>query len=301
MKSPLIRTFSYHYKQKYGFAVGKIPLDLGERCPNREKGGCLFCSAPGFSPWYLKEKGEISEQIRRGKKYLLKNKFLHYLAYFQQETSTSLDTDQLLGVFASVLADPDCLGLIISTRPDYLSRRLLDKLCSLLQESGKSCLFELGLQSMHEKSLSAMNRNHSFADFLNGYQKIREFGCFEVGAHLLFGIPGERSEEMIATVETVCGLGIDALKLHHLQILKNTPLEQMYECGQVPVFSRQEYLELLLRILPLIPERIVIHRLWATAHPQLLLAPQWNVQATVLSAELRRVMNDRGIRQGMAC
>lgn len=301
MRPPLLRTFSYHYNEKFGLPVGKVVLDPGETCPNREKGGCLFCSAPGFSPWYLLEKGEISEQVRRGKKHLLKNRAVHYLGYFQQENPTSTKQDRLLGMFAEVLADQDCLGLIVSTRPDSLSSNLLARLSDLLQETGKSCLFELGLQSMHEKSLRFMNRNHSYADFLKGYEKIKKFGCFETGVHLLFGIPGESLQDMITTVETVCKLKIDAVKLHHLQVLKNTPLQEMYENGEIKTFSRREYLDLLLQLLPLIPENIVIHRLWATAHPQLLVAPRWNVTATVLSAELRKTMSARGIRQGMAC
>jgi hypothetical protein len=298
MQAPLIRTLSYHHREKYGFAVGKIPLDLGVRCPNRQKGGCIFCSAPGFSPRYLQEGGGILSQIERGKKHLLNNKISRYYAYFQQETPTTLEADRLIGVFTGVLADPECIGLIISTRPDCIQRNLLQGLVSLLHNTGKSCLFELGLQSAHDSSLKVLNRNHTFDDFLEGYGTLRNFDVFEVGVHLLLGIPGESWEDMIATVNTVCDLGVDALKIHHLQVLRDTPLQGMYERGEVQLFSRPDYQELLLTILPLIPEGVVIHRLWAVAHPDMLLAPKWNITATVLSGRLRKAMCERNIRQG---
>jgi radical SAM protein (TIGR01212 family) len=300
MQMPLVRTFSYHYRLKYGHPVGKIPLDMGVICPNRSKGGCIFCGPASFMPGYLNKNDNIPLQVLRGKRNLLKNRFFKYFAYFQQETTTALSTDLLIPVFKTVLQDEDCLGLIISTRPDHVDQQLLEELAELVTFFSKECLFELGLQSIHSSSLNVLNRNHSFADFVDAVERIKKMYCFEVGAHLIFGIPGELEEDMLETLQVVCGLKIQALKLHHLQVIKNTPLENMYKKGEVQLFSKDEYIGFLERALPLIPADIIIHRLWSTSHPEILVAPKWNILATKLSQTLLQKMKERGIRQGAA-
>jgi len=229
---------------------------------------------------------------------LLKGRFRKYFAYFQQESCTALPAGKLLPVFDLLLADRDCLGLILSTRPDCISNRLLELLTELVNRSGKECLFELGLQSVHDRSLDLLNRNHSYADFLDAASRIMAAGCFELGVHLIFGIPQESEEDMLRTVRTVSKLGVNALKLHHLQVIRDTPLHTLYKMGKVELFSLDGYLQFLLRALPMIPREVTIHRLWATAHPDLLVAPRWNILAGDLSATLRAKMQAMGTCQG---
>jgi hypothetical protein len=303
MSSPVIRTFSYHYRDKYGYGVGKIPVDMGRPCPNRLRGGCIFCRPASFTPSYLGNADnvmpeDVLRQVAAGKKYLLRGRFKKYFAYFQQETCTALSVEQLLPVFQLLLSDAACIGLILSTRPDYVAGRLLEPLAELLLASGKECLFELGLQSVHERSLQLLNRNHSYSSFEDAVRLIRQPGCFELGAHLIFGIPGECEEDMLCSVRTVCRLGVNALKLHHLQVIRETPLANLYAQGGVELFSLEGYMQFLLRILPIIPADVTIHRLWATSHPELLIAPHWNVLASRLSEMLRHKMVEIGIRQG---
>lgn len=295
---PLITTFSRHYRAKYGQPVGKIPIDIGRVCPNREKGGCIFCRPASFTPAYLDKADDVAVQIARGKEHLLRGRFKKYLAYFQQETCTALPTDELLELVHIMFADNDCVGVILSTRPDYVPDVLLAGLTECMAGSGKECLFELGLQTVHERSLRLLNRNHGFADFPDAAARIRSAGPFGVGAHLIFGIPGESREEMLKSLTTVCAIGLDALKLHHLQVIRDTPLHEMYTRGGIELFSLEEYLDFLLEALPLIPADVTIHRLWATSHPDLLVAPKWHVLATELSRVLEKRMTEQGIRQG---
>jgi len=298
MSSPVIRTFSYHYRDKYGHGVGKIPVDMGQPCPNRLQGGCIFCRPASFTPAYLCNTDDVLRQVAAGKKHLLRGRFKKYFAYFQQETCTALPVEQLLPVFQLLLADAACIGLILSTRPDYVSIQLLEPLAELLGTTGKECLFELGLQSVHERSLKFLNRNHSYSSFEDAVRLIRRAGSFELGAHLIFGIPGECAEDMLCSVQTVCRLGVNALKLHHLQVIRDTPLAELYAQGSVEVFSLEGYMQFLLQALPLIPADVTIHRLWATAHPELLVAPHWHVLAGRLSEMLRHKMVEVGIWQG---
>ncbi len=298
MPSPLVRTFSYHYRNKYGHGVGKIPIDMGRPCPNRARGGCIFCRPASFTPSYIQNTDGLLKQVEAGKKHLLKGRFKKYFAYFQQETCTALPVEQLLPAFELLLTDADCVGLILSTRPDYIREQLLEQLAELIKATNKECLFELGLQSVHERSLKLLNRNHSFADFQNAVRRINGAGCFELGAHLIFGIPGESEEDMLFSIKTVCDLGVNALKLHHLQVIRETPLQELYEQGQVPLFSLENYILFLLKALPIIPAEVTLHRLWATSHPELLIAPRWNVLASNLSRKLQEKMENIGIYQG---
>lgn len=298
MEKPYIRTFSYHYREKFGIPVGKIPIDLGVTCPNRQQGGCIYCHAAAFSPGYLREKGSVASQLERGKQLLLSGRFKKYFAYFQQETPTALEDEILLGIIEEVLRDIDCVGLIISTRPDYLNESFLGPLGKRIKINGKDCLFELGLQSAKPSSLEYLNRNHTYANFLHAVQLLQSYGTFEVGVHLLFGIPEETEDDMISSLQKVCSLGIDALKIHHLQVLRGTQLEKIYEAGGLQLFSKNDYLGLLIKILPLIPANVVLHRLWATSHPEMLIAPRWNILATELSNVLRQMMESLAIRQG---
>jgi radical SAM protein (TIGR01212 family) len=298
MISPVIRTFSYHYREKYGHGVGKIPVDMGQLCPNRKNGGCIFCRPASFTPSYLKNSDDLIKQVAAGKKHLLKGRFKKYFAYFQQETCTALPVEHLLSAFHELLTDIDCIGLILSTRPDYINEQLIRPLATLVNETGKECLFELGLQSIHERSLEVLNRNHSFADFQDAVRQLKGAGCFQLGAHLIFGIPGESEEDMIHSVRTVCELGVNALKLHHLQVICDTPLQKLYDRGGIELFSLDGYVNFLLKALPTIPAEVTIHRLWATSHPDLLVAPKWNILASRLSNILRDKMAERGIWQG---
>lgn len=293
-----IRTFSYHYRQKYGYPVGKIPIDLGVICPNRKSGGCIYCAPAAFTPGYLSKGGSVNKQIERGKRYLLKNRFTQYLAYFQQETSTAYPKDEFLRIAEHLLNRKNCIGLIISTRPDFIEPDFLEELHGVIAFFSKECLIELGVQSAHERSLRLLNRNHSYGDVQESAELINHFDAFQLGAHLILGIPGEDREQMLQTISRVAALNIDALKLHHLQVINDTPLHEMYLEGEVTLFSKNEYLEFMVDILPMIPPNVVIHRLWASSHPAILVAPKWNVLATELSQKLNRMLEVKNITQG---
>lgn len=280
---PLITTFSSHYRNKYGGSVGKIALDVGVRCPNRDKGGCIYCRPAGFTPLFLDKKDSIGAQLAKGKRDVARRKFRFFLGYFQQETVTAMDMDRLGPILQEVISEPDCKGLILSTRPDYIDEGIVEALSQIQHQWGKEILVELGLQSIHPKSLHLLNRHHSYGDYQRAAHLITQRAGLQLGVHLIFGIPGESPEDMLATVDEVCGGGVQALKFHHLQVVRETELHRMYLRGEVPVFTAYEYMDLLTRIIPRIPPSVVIHRLWSTCHPDILVAPKWNLHAYELN------------------
>jgi radical SAM protein (TIGR01212 family) len=294
-----ITTFTQYYKKKYGQPVGKIALDVGIVCPNRDRGGCIYCAAVNFTPYYLKKGDTIDKQLQKGKSFLAKRKFVKYFAYFQQETTTAMAADDLLPTLTVPLADPDCIGLIISTRPDYIEQDLLNGLREIRKTHKKEILVELGLQSAHDATLKFLNRNHSFQDFVDAVERIQRFDFIELGVHLILGLPGEDLRDMIATIHEIRNLKIDYIKFHHLQVIRGTKLQAMYESEPFAVYDAHEYLTMVAELLGHIPPQVVMHRLWSTADPRLLIAPQWGTPAPArLHNELLQIMEEKGLYQG---
>jgi len=261
----------------------------------------VFCLPASFTPSYLNPLDHIEQQLTKGKKQLLKTRFVKYLAYFQQESCTATPLPEMTAMLTRIFADADCLGVILSTRPDMIERAMLAEVAALVAAYDKECLIELGLQTRHDRSLQLLNRNHSVQDFIDSVRLIRAFPALQVGAHLIFGIPGESLADMAETIRLVGELGVDAVKLHHLQVMRGTVLADWYAAGRVTVFSLAEYLELLLALLPYLPGHVTVHRLWATAHPNLLIAPKWHVLTADLSRQLQREMDAADLWQGKYC
>ena len=295
----LVHRFSRHYRLRYGGPVGKIALDLGVVCPNRQRGGCTYCRPAGFTPFYLEAGDPVAVQLAKGRRYLQDKRFARYFAYFQQETPTAAPLDLLFDACRMALADPACIGIIVSTRPDVLPDAFLDRFASLAAaEPEREFWVELGLQSAHDETLARINRNHTWADFADAMQRLAARPVLGRGAHLILGLPGEGPEEMRETVHRVAALGVDAVKFHHLQVIAGTDLARQHARRPLALFEPDGYLALLAELLTLLPRRIVVHRLWSTADPDLLVAPRWNLSSHELNRRLTAIMRRRGLRQG---
>lgn len=295
-----LNNFSAHYKRKYGEAVGKIALSLNDICPNRLKGGCVFCAPVSFRPFYLREDDALDEQLRRGKIFLSGRKFRKYFVYFQQETSTSGPVDIFLQHLRGLLAEAHCVGAIISTRPDYISDQLLRELNLLAGQKGmgKEIILEIGLQSANNRTLTFLNRNHTYEQFVESAHRVSAHSFLQLGAHVILGIPGESLSDMRKTIAAVKELRVKHLKIHHLQVIKGAKLDEMYRAAPFETFSVNEYMELLSGLLKLVPKEVVIHRLWSTSDSEVLVAPRWGMNNHALSNLVREVMLKNDCAQG---
>jgi radical SAM protein (TIGR01212 family) len=297
-----INLFSRYCRQKYGQPVGKIALSLGRPCPNRRLGGCVYCGPASFTPYYLDGDGSLAGQVARGWRHLKSRKFRRYFAYFQQETPTAGPLAEVMAAFREASAAPECVGLIVSTRPDCLSDELLSELAALAAEGeGRELLIELGLQSAHDATLKLLNRHHSVADFSGTARRVKAAGL-ALGVHLILGLPGEGFGDMLATVRRVSALGVDAIKFHHLQVIRGTALERIYHQYPFPVYTPQEYLAILARLLAHVPPEVVIHRLWSSSDAKSLVQPRWGgLTAQQLKAMLQEIMEQEDLWQGKLC
>jgi radical SAM protein (TIGR01212 family) len=298
------RAFSSFLRERFGTRVYRISLDAGLTCPNRDgtmaRGGCIYCNNSSFSPNRRVPPDTIRNQVSRGMAQLQKRYHaLRFLAYFQAGTNTHAPVATLRRLYNEALDLPQVLGLLIGTRPDCVPDPVLDLVQSYVRDHYVS--LELGLQSIHDRTLDWMNRGHHLDAFLDAVQRCQGRG-FDLCAHVIIGLPGESNAQVLATAETLARLPIQAVKVHNLHIVRNTPLENLYQAGQVRLLERDEYIALVCDFLERLPPAMVIQRLGGEAPPDYLVAPRWCLDKQGLLNAIDREFSRRDSWQGIrAC
>jgi radical SAM protein (TIGR01212 family) len=269
--------FSRFLRERFGSRVFRVTVDAGFTCPNVDGsvavGGCVYCDNRSFSPNRRLPRTPVREQVRRGVAILQKRyRADRFLAYFQAATNTYAPVEKLRRLYDEALDHPQIVGLAIGTRPDCVEGPVLD----LLEEYAgqRYVLLELGLQTIHDRSLDWMNRGHHFDSFVDAVQRCRGRDL-DVCAHVILGLPGESWADMLATADALATLPVNGVKIHNLHVVRNTPLDEMYRVGTVRMLERAEYVELVCDFLERLPPSMVIHRLSGDAPPDYLVAPQW--------------------------
>lgn len=267
-----------YLRKRFGQKVYKIALNGGFTCPNRDgtigTGGCIFCSEGGSGEFAQPAGTGITAQIEQGKELLSKKiKDGKYIAYFQAYTGTYANTDRLRSLYMEAINHPDIVVLSVATRPDCLPDDVLD----LLEECNhiKPVWVELGLQTIHPETAEYIRRGYPLSVYDEALRKLKS-RHIEVITHLILGLPGESSSDMLSSVKYVCDAGTDGIKLQLLHILKNTDLEKEYQSGSIRVLTEDEYIRLLKECLEIIPENVVIHRLTGDGDKRILVAPMWS-------------------------
>lgn len=294
--------FSDELKRVFGCKVQRISVDAGLTCPNRDgvldTAGCVFCGGHGSGSYGIRRDLNISAQIEDGKEVMRrKYRASKFIAYFQAYSNTYATVDRLRELFSEALTVSNVVGLIIGTRPDCLPDDVLEY---LLELSSQTYLWlELGLQSMHDRSLKLVNRRHDHNCSVDAIQRAGSRGL-RVCAHVILGLPGETREEMLAMAEELNRLGVGGVKLHLLHVMKGTRLAEMYERGEVAVMDRDEYAGIVCDFLERLDPRILIHRLTGDGGHANLIAPLWSLKKfevlNLIDAELERRKTVQGFR-----
>lgn len=268
--------FSAYLKNKFGAKVYKITIDAGFSCPNRDgtisTGGCIFCDDGGSFSQAHSNKLSIEEQVRVGAQTLHDRfKAEKFMSYFQAYSNTYKPVNELEIIYKSALTHPDIVGLSVGTRPDCVDS---DKL-NLLSDISKDYYtwIEYGLQSIHDKTLKRINRGHNFDCFLKAYEMSKEKGL-NVCVHVIFGL-WETRDEILQTAQKLAQLQVDGVKIHMLCALKDTKLAKLYEDKQIDFMSEDEYVQLVVDFLELLPQMTTIHRLAGNGLKKNLIAPRW--------------------------
>ena len=292
--------YNFHLRQRFGVRVQKVSVDAGFTCPNVDgtlaTGGCVFCDNRSFSPSRRLPRqriyGQIDEGIRR-----LKHRYRveHFLAYFQPATNTYAPVERLRPLYRQALEHPRVIGLAIGTRPDCVPDDVLDLLAEVADETYLSV--EYGMQTMHDRSLDWMNRGHHHDALLDAVERSQRRG-FEICAHIMLGLPGESREDMLATAREVARLGIDAVKLHNLYAVKNTPLADDVAGGKVHLMGRDEYVSVLVDFLELLPPTCIVERISGDAPTDFFVGPAWCLDKPAVRQAVNHEFERRNAWQG---
>ncbi len=292
---------NFHLRQRFGVRVQKVSVDAGFTCPNVDgsvaTGGCTFCDNRSFSPSRRLPRAGIRAQIDQSlERMKLRYRKCHdFLAYFQPATNTYAPVERLRPLYEEALSHPQVVGLVVGTRPDCVPDEVLDLLEELATRT-YVCV-EYGMQTIHDRSLDWMNRGHHHGAMLDAMERSRGRG-FEVGAHIMLGLPGESHADMLATAREVGRLGLDAVKIHNLYCVKDTPLADQVANGEVRLMERTEYVQTLVDFIELLPPTMVVDRISGDAPPDYFIGPSWCLDKPAVKAAVLAEFARRGTWQG---
>ena len=311
-----IETFGSYLKKKYHTKVKKIPLAVGGfTCPNIDgtvaKGGCTFCLNDSFSPNLAKNKdkiflnlastdnpildkqvAQVILQIKKEKQELKKLNIKKYIAYFQAFTNTYAPFNTLKTLYDEALKQKDIIGLSIGTRSDSIEEEVFEYLSELSKT--KEIWLEFGIQSIYDETLKKINRGHDFNSVKEAIKKAQKYNL-NVCGHLIFGLPGENKEMMLNSAKVSFELGIKSVKFHPLYVVKNTLLANDYLKGKFKPISMQEYIDVLVEAIDIMPKDIIVQRVTAGIEDNTLLAPSWcGKDKNYQMAQIKKALKERG-------
>ena len=292
--------FGPYMKKKFGTSVYKVSVDAGFSCPNRDgtisTTGCIYCNNDSFKPGSCKPALSISEQIRNGI-YQIKKRYKaeKFLVYFQPYTNTYASVAKLKHLYKEALSEPYVIGIAIGTRPDCIDEEKIMFLSELAKKY--FILIEYGMQSIYDRTLEFINRGHDYSTFLKALYMTKDKGIY-IGAHVIVGFPTESKEEILLMADEVSRIPVDFLKIHHLQVIKDTPLEIIYRENPFHLFSYEEYIDFITDFIGRLSPRIILQRLFANAPDNILIAPRWEKGRQEILRDIEKQIELRDIYQG---
>lgn len=276
----LYKSFAKYLKNEFGQRVQKISINLPFSCPNKDGskgiGGCIYCDNASFLPEYTLSKKTVLEQINEGILYFNKKYPSQlYIAYFQNYTNTFASPEKLFDIYLQACKHEKVVALSISTRPDCINDEIIKVLKEINQK--KRVFIEIGIESTYNKTLNIINRCHKYDDVVNAVKKLHENNIWVTG-HLIFGLPGENISDVVQHAKNVSASAINSIKLHQLQILKNTALHKMFLENRnfVTPLSLEEYIRWAIRFLEHLSPNIYIERFTSESPKDKVIAPNWN-------------------------
>jgi hypothetical protein len=296
------RAFGQYMKELYGEAVYKVNVDAGFTCPNRDgtlsTGGCIYCNNDSFRPAACTSATPLRGQIEKGIPYL-RSRYgaKKFIVYFQPYTNTYAPVDALERLYREALDSPGVVGLAIGTRPDCVDADKIALLESLARD--RFILVEYGLQSIHDRTLEFINRGHDAACFRNAVALTAGRGI-RVGAHIILGFPTETRADMLMMADELSRLPVEFLKIHQLQVVRETALAGLYLQKPFATFGYHAYIEMVADFMERLSPRIVLQRLFAAAPEEILIAPVWNKTRSEFLRDLDAFMVSNESYQGKA-
>ena len=301
----LYAKFGAYARHTHGCKIFKVPLNASFTCPNWDgrlsSKGCVYC--PNFARQFtydsfrrvldLDFKDQVIDQVNYYKTKGAGEKALVYIAF---GTNTYLPVNELKKIFDKALDHPDVIGLSIGTRPDCVPDEVLDLLESYVKE-GYEIWLELGQQSMHYHTVEYINRQHGLSETMTVIKKARDRGILTL-VFLIFGLPYETLSEVIESARIVSALGIDAVKLYPLLVMKDTRLAGEYMSGKYRPISKSEYASLIADFLEHLSPHVIVQRISKDCGLDGKIVPDWRTHRFIVGPRVEKIMMIRGTKQG---
>jgi len=291
------RTFGDFLQTIFPFKVQKISVNAGFTCPNRDGskglGGCTYCNNQTFSPQYTANQKTVTQQLEEGVRFFSrKYPQMKYIAYFQAYTNTYSSTENLLFKYDEALNYPGVVGLIVATRPDCVPDELLDELEKIARR--RFLLIEYGVESTCNETLQRINRGHTYAESVDAILRTAARKIY-VGAHLILGLPGESRETILSHADRISSLPLTTVKLHQLQLIRNTQLaRQVEEHPEIfHSFTVDEYIDLCIDFMKRLNPNFIIDRFVSQSPESLLIAPAWGLKNHEFTVKLMNRLKER--------
>ena len=274
--------YAPYFKKVFGQRVQKISVDAGFTCPNRDgklaRGGCTYCNNDAFNPSYCNSSKPISQQVLEGIEFhkVRYRRANNYLVYFQPYSNTYAPIDYLKELYESTLAHPGVVGLVIGTRPDCID----DEKLNYLQQLAKKyyIIIEYGVESIYNQTLDRINRAHSYEQSVETIKKTANYGI-NVGAHFIFGLPGESRAMMMESVNEISELPLTTIKFHQLQIVTDTTMAKDYTFhpNDYDLFSFDDYINFIVDFTEKLNPNFIIERFAGEVPPRYLAGHDWGL------------------------
>lgn len=293
-------TWNYYLKHHYHDKVFKVALNAAFSCPNRDGtcglNGCTFCGALGAGEYAGNIHDDLAYQFEE-RKAMMKHKWPQgkAMAYFQAYTNTYADLPTLQATFEPFMQREDVLALCIATRADCLEQEKIDYLESLTEK--KDIWLELGLQSIHDETAQRINRGHNYQTFLDAIKRLSNTHI-KLCVHIINSLPYESKEMMIQTAKAIADLPVHAIKIHMLHIMEDTQMAQEYKRNPFPVLTKEQYIDVVISQLEVLPAHMIIQRLTGDGVKEKLITPEWTIKKTIVLNDIDKEMVRQNTWQG---
>ena len=296
--------FGDYLHDRFSCRVLKLPINAGLSCPNRDgttgSDGCIFCCEDGSASPTTTGIHTISDQMQNAiHTFRRSDRETKYIAYFQAFTNTYAPLYVLEKLYDEASSFPGITGLMIATRPDCIDRNILN-LISRYKKPDFELWIELGIQSFNNSSLNYLRRGHTAEISTEAIKLISDYNI-PVCIHIILGIPGETWDDMMQTAEIASSLPVNGIKLHHLHVIKNTGLENIYNTTGLELMSMKEYVSTLCDFIERLRPDIIIHRLMGDREENSLLYPRWGLHKGTVIKAIEDEFKRRGTYQGFLC
>jgi len=184
-----------------------------------------------------------------------------------------------------------CVGLVLETRPDLITR---DEL--IFNRQLGATKLQIGVQSMDDRVLAMNRRGHNAAKAAEAARLIRAAG-FKLVAHWMPNLLGATLESDRVDFSRLWQVGSvqpDELKIYPCQLLRSAELYRYWERGDYQPYTEDELIQLLADIKPTVPRYCRINRVIRDI-------PSPNVVAGNRNTSLRQDVGRELERRGAYC